>query len=245
MRLSRLLLLAGLGACAPGVAPEETPAAPQSGDPDLGAGDSDEPALPEPVLFVHGINGSAADYAVMIERLIADGWPADRLYARTFPDPSWGCNVDNAETIRGWVEEIEAAHGVSRLDIVAHSMGSLSSRWFVKILEGTSEVGTYVTLGGMHHGLWAPCLSVLPVCVWEELCETGDFIETLGTAPVTPGPARWVSIFSDGDSTVPAESSELDGAENLLIPDVAHAGDSGLQQHPAVYAEVKRVLLYP
>ena len=39
---------------------------------------------------------------------------------------------------------------------VAHSMGTLSSRYFVKNLGGTELVNTYVTLGGLHHGNVGP-----------------------------------------------------------------------------------------
>src|SRR2546430_4446477 len=56
--------------------------------------------LPISVVFVHGINGSSADFAVMIRRLVADGWPADRLFAIDFPNPRFGCNIDNAALLR-------------------------------------------------------------------------------------------------------------------------------------------------
>jgi triacylglycerol lipase len=202
----------------------------------------DAAPLPDPVLFIHGINGSAADWDALKARLIAAGWPADRMMARTFPDPSWGCNLDNAALIKTWADELKASTGATRIDMVIHSMGALSSRYFMKNFGGAGEVGTYVSLGGMHHGLFPPCLSPLDVCVWKEICSTNPFVAGLDAAPAIPGPARWVSIYSTGDTTMPNASSQLDGAENIVVSGLTH---TGLLDDGPVAAEVMRVLVYP
>lgn len=196
-----------------------------------------------PIVFVHGINGSAADWDVMLQRFVADGWPRTSLKAETFPDPKWGCNADNASTIAGWVDALKKQTGSSVVDVVAHSMGGLSSRFFLHDKGGVSVVRRYVTVGSMHHGLTSPCFSPLDVCVWKELCATGAFIAGLDKSPVTPGPTGWWSIYSDGDGTVPVTSSQLTGATNIMIPGIPHSGTGGLQQAPEVYAAVKAALL--
>ncbi|MFA6034482.1 MAG: hypothetical protein WC889_16405, partial [Myxococcota bacterium] len=137
---------------------------------DGGEGSADA-SLPDPVLFVHGVNGDKSNFDTMIGRFIADGWPADRLFAYTFSDPKLGCNIDNAATIQGRVAAILVKTGAARIDLVAHSMGSISSRYYMKNLGGAAAVKTYATLGGMHHGLWSPCLSPKGMqCTWDELC---------------------------------------------------------------------------
>src|SRR5262245_3326087 len=83
---------------APAVDPpaqDETLTAPEDG------GTPPEEEDPEilPVVFIHGIDGSAENWAEVLAHLEDDGWPVDRLYAHTFDDPSWGCNIDNAATI--------------------------------------------------------------------------------------------------------------------------------------------------
>jgi triacylglycerol lipase len=212
--------------------------------PDAGA----NPAR-RPVILVHGINGSADNWNTLKARLVADGWPENWIIARTFASPSWGCNVDNAATISQWVTELQGNTGQPRVDVVAHSMGSLSSRYFIKHLSGTDVVSTYVTLGGMHHGLSSPCgsavLGPLRPCIWAELCESEPFIADLNADPATPPPVRWVSIYSTGDETVPYASSQIPGAENIEFMGVGHDGDAGLQEVLPVYEEVKRVLEYP
>ena len=57
--------------------------------------------------------------------------------------------MDNAETIGQLVESVQAQTCQPRVDIVAHSMGTISSRYYIKNLGGLDEVNTYVTLGGL------------------------------------------------------------------------------------------------
>ena len=200
-------------------------------------------ALEEPseaidgIVFVHGINGSGADWDTMVERFKADGWPAERLIARSYSDGKWGCNTSNAEELAQWVDEL-AASGAQRIAIVAHSMGGLSSRYYLQRLGGTEKVATFITLGTMHHGLFASCLSPVKVCVWQELCLAGDFIKDLNALPATPGPTRWVSIFSTDDEIVSAESSRLEGAKNIQLEGLGHDGPKGLQDTDEVYQRV-------
>ncbi|MFT3713364.1 MAG: hypothetical protein QM817_37385 [Archangium sp.] len=189
------------------------------------------------IVFVHGINSSGADWSVMVERFKAEGWPEDRLIAESFTDPSWGCNTLNAAQVADWVHTLEG-RGAQRIAIVAHSMGGLSSRYFMKSLDGHERIAAFITLGTMHHGLTSPCLAPVGVCVWKELCSSGRFIRELNTTPTTPGPATWTSIFSDGDQTVPSTSSTLDGATNVLVPGLQHAGPSGLQDSEQVFQSV-------
>lgn len=199
-----------------------------------------------PILFVHGINGEAANFDALKARLVTDGYPANLLYAYTFENAGQtGCNVDHAASIQGWVNEIMTANGVDKINVVAHSMGTLSSRYFVKMMGGADKVERFITLGGMHHGLTSSCAGMsLPFapCTWAELCETGAFITSLNAAPATPGELYWVSIAGTSDTTVPNASSHLDGAENITIPSITH---TGLLDDPATYTEIERVLAYP
>jgi triacylglycerol lipase len=208
-------------------------------------GGEPEPEGPRPIVFVHGVNGSSAEFDVMIGRLVGEGWPPEFLYAIDFADPRWGCNVDNADTIAETVGRVMMETGETRVDIVAHSMGTLSSRYYIKNLGGTEVVNTYVTLGGMHHGIRSSCLNPLPVCVWQELCATGEYVEGLNADPSTPGELFWVSIYSTDDSVVPPESAYLEGAENIEVSGVDHAGANGLLEHEIVFPHVLRVLSYP
>ncbi len=197
-----------------------------------------------PVLFVHGVNGSSADFEALAARLVADGWPMEFLFFFDAEDPSWGCNMDNAAVIDLLADQVMDQTCEPRIDLVAHSMGTLSSRWFVKNLGGTELVNVYATIGGMHHGLLSPCFApdFLGVCVWQEICEWGDMVTQLNEPPATPGELAWVSIYGTADETIPNDSSHLEGAENIVIEGATHVG---LLDHDEAYAELRRVLEYP
>ena len=224
---------------------------PDAGQPDAGQSDAGQSDAGQPdagavdaglavdgIVFVHGINGSSADWNTMVGRFKSDGFPDSRLIARSYTDPRWGCNGMNATQLSAWVQEL-AGRGARRIAIVAHSMGGLSSRYYLQRLGGTSSVAVFVTLGTMHHGLSTSCLSPLPVCVWQELCQTGPFVTDLNMAPATPGPTVWWSIFSTADQTVPAASARLVGATNIELQGLAHDGANGLQESQLVYQHVK------
>ena len=209
-----------------------------------------EPAgcpVPRPILLVHGINGSSANYDVMAARLIEDGWPAELVHRFDAVDPGWTCNVDNAAAIAEQVTQILADTGFDRVDLIAHSMGTLSTRYFLKKLGGSALVNTYITLGGMNHGLLSPCFApdFLGVCVWSELCQSGAFVTELNAEPATPGPAMWFSMFGTADATVPNDSSHLEGATNLSFEGVEHSGPNGLLEVPEVYTAILEALDQP
>lgn len=198
-----------------------------------------------PVVFVHGINGSSADFTVMLDRLVADGWPREQLYAISFEDPRWGCNADNAETIRMTVDQALLETGAAKVDLVAHSMGTLSSRHYLKNLGGFDKVDTYVTLGGLYFGNQLSCLNPLPVCVWQELCPDNAFLSALNADPPFSGDGYFVSICSRTDDTATLETCHFDASENIEVDGVDHAGPMGLLEHADVYPHVVRVLEYP
>jgi triacylglycerol lipase len=205
----------------------------------------DANATREPVVFIHGIGGSSAEFQVLKDRLVVDGWAADRLYTIDFEDPRWDCNVDNAEVIRMTVASVRAETGAARIDLVAHSMGTLSSRYYLQHLGGLDEVASYVTLGGLHHGNRSACLNPLPVCVWQELCPTKPYLTDLNMEPVDLGIVHWVSICSRTDETAGLDTCHFDPVTNVEVDGVDHAGTNGLLEHPDVYPEIVHALEYP
>ncbi len=107
-----------------------------------------------PVLFVHGYGTSAAVFDDMIAHLEARGYPPSHLKAVEL-DPNDGSNLDAAtRELTPAVEELVAATGgdpAAKIDIVAHSMGALSSRWYATKLR-PERVRTLLTIAGANHG---------------------------------------------------------------------------------------------
>lgn len=119
-----------------------------------------------PVLFVHGSGLNAALWQEMTAALELAGYPSSYLHAVELM-PRDGSNVRAAERIIGpaiqrLLERIrrEAAAAGSpvpnQVDIVAHSMGAVSTRWF--ILEHQPErVRRWIGIVPANHGTNALC----------------------------------------------------------------------------------------
>jgi triacylglycerol lipase len=80
----------------------------------------------DPILFVHGYLESSSLWKTMISRFEKDGYPSSYLSAYTY-NTSQSNKVD-AEEVRSHVESLLKATGAAKVDIIAHSMGSLNSR---------------------------------------------------------------------------------------------------------------------
>lgn len=196
-----------------------------------------------PIIFVHGWTGDASGWNTMKLRFYNDGWLAERLKSYTFIDTynytSEG-NIINAESIENWVDDILNDTGAEKVDIIAHSMGGLSSRYYIKFLSGINKVDDFVSIASPHHGVYGGVEvfyseSTLLVSLNEgDETPGGILSDTIGSRvdPVgasiyngthIPGNIRYTSIYSTDDGVVsPVFSSELDGANNIQVGSVDH-----------------------
>jgi triacylglycerol lipase len=170
-------------------------------------------ASAEPVLLVHGYRGSASSFNTMRARFEADGRTA---VAISLPSQD---NVVNARAIRDFI----AARGWTHVDIVAHSMGGLSSRQFIKFLNGAATVDAYVSLGSPQYGILIAC--GLPSWYGGQMCPYSSFIRNLNSGDDTPGAPAYATLYSTGDTYVPNSSSRLDGGACFIrVSGVSHSG---------------------
>lgn len=77
-----------------------------------------------PVLLVHGFSGNATNRDLMRARFQSEGW---RNAAFTYDSTQSSATI--ALRVRDEVDRLKAATGASKVDVVTHSMGGLSSRW--------------------------------------------------------------------------------------------------------------------
>ncbi|MEU9145034.1 triacylglycerol lipase [Streptomyces sp. NPDC048349] len=188
---------------------------------------------PDPVIFVHGWNPDPSPWQTMATRFQSDGWPAGHL-----DQWSYSSSQSNATTAAQLADEIEhvlARTGASKVDVITHSMGSLSSRYYLKNLGGAAKVDAWVSLAGPNHGTeiarWcggAPCIEMRP---------GSSFLKDLNSGDETPGSTRYATWRSPCDNVInPADSVALTGALNTTT---ACLGHSALRTDRAVYEEVK------
>jgi len=176
-----------------------------------------------PVLMVHGyFLPGGATWLVLKNRLIAAGWPKDYVMNPSF-DNVVGCNPEHAQKIAQWVNELKAKTGADKVNLVAHSMGALDVRYYIKYLCGYKNVNKVVNIAGANHGTTVACVDMLS-CGASEMCRKSDdwkgndFLRNINACDETPGDILYTSIWSPSDEIIrPPESSILDGAENIKI----------------------------
>jgi triacylglycerol lipase len=129
-----------------------------------------------------------------------------------------------------------ASTGASRVDIVAHSMGSLSTRWYLKFLSGgLTKVDEWVSLGGPNHGTDAAITCSTPSCI--EMRPGSTFLTQLNSGDESPGAVRYGTWWSPCDLTInPDASVSVAGATNT---ETACLGHSDLYNNTAVYTQVR------
>jgi pimeloyl-ACP methyl ester carboxylesterase len=202
----------------------------------------------DPIVFVHGLSGSPKDFDKMIGRFKDLGYPDSWLAAVEFDDQN-GSNVPNAkEILPAFVDQVLAATGADRVDVVAHSMGGLSSRLWIAQYGGGAKVRDYVSLAATHHGNNEACLTPWWFDVMQELCpayagQDHELQWTLNGDPdkldvdETPfgvedgGGIHWHAMYTDADVIVsPSASGCLNQKKrddcadpvNLLVHGVGH-----------------------
>src|SRR2546426_5961343 len=121
-----------------------------------------------PVLFIHGHGLSSADWQPLIEHLAADGYPREYLHGVDIV-PNTMANAQAATSVIAPAADWLLARAKAaaqragyrgevprRLDIVSHSMGVVSSRWYAAKL-APELVRTWIGLAGANHGTQALC----------------------------------------------------------------------------------------
>lgn len=148
-----------------------------------------------PVIFVHGLGGTASNFTYIESYLGRQGWSSNELYAIELPSKS-GNQLLNAATISRKVDEVLAQTGSQKVNIVAHSMGGANSLYYILNNGGLSKVDKLVTIGGANRL----------------------------TTNRAPDGIKVTSIYTINDQIVANQLSMLDGANNIRVFGMAHIG---------------------
>lgn len=175
-----------------------------------------------PVLLLHGYGCNSGYWASLAPLLDA----ARISHATLDLEPLTGDIDGYAERIEEAAARLCARAGSEQLALVAHSMGGLAARAWMRT-HGGQRVARLVTLGTPHHGT---CLAAFglginagqmrrmgvagPECAWLTALAGGEDNAVR---------ARITSIFSHHDNIIaPQTSSHLAGARNLAFGGVGH-----------------------
>jgi len=187
----------------------------------------------DPILFVHGWNGSESNWSTMISNFEREGWTRAELNNWRYNTSQ--SNVRTASEVARKVEEIRSRTGAAKVDIIAHSMGSLNTRYYLKNLRGTEFVDDWVSLGGPNHGTTVANLCFETSCI--EMRVGSSFLRALNEGDETPGTTNYGTWWSSCDEFInPDESVLLTGATNTAAGCVGHIA---LVSNSTVFAGVR------
>ncbi|MFJ8669633.1 esterase/lipase family protein [Streptomyces sp. NPDC093600] len=223
MRTPRPLLVSSLAAGLLGALALQAPA----------SGAEPAAAAPDPIVFVHGWNSSGSTWDTMAARFKADGWPAGHLDQWTYNTGQ--SNATTASQLATEIDRVLAATGADKVDVVTHSMGGLSSRYYTKNLGGSAKVDAWISLGGPNHGTDMAYFCGGASCT--EMRPGSSFLTALNSGDETPGASRYATWWSPCDSVINPDSSvPLSGATNTQTACLSH---SELRTDATVYGQVK------
>ncbi|MFC7260801.1 esterase/lipase family protein [Streptomyces lutosisoli] len=192
-------------------------------------------ATHNPVVFVHGLSSSSSSWDDWIADFEADGYSSSELFAWSY---DWSqSNVTTAQQLATEVKSVLAQTGASKVDLVVHSMGALSARYYLKNLGGTSYVDDFVSSAGVNHGT-----TVASWCKWlytscAEMYTGSSFLTSLNSGDETPGSVSYASYWSNcDDALTPDTTAILSGATNVEVGCISH---TDMNNDYGVYGQVR------
>ncbi len=231
-RVAALLALLSVAACSDSAFDLLGPTAPE-----FARGGHGKPPKPtpihNPILFVHGWNASSTTWNTMVSRFKTDGWTSAELVNWSYNFRQ--SNATTAAQIQQKVDSILNATGATQVDIITHSMGTLSARYYVRNLGGDGKVDALVSLGGANHGTSTANLCFDTSCI--EMRPNSTFLANLNSIDETWGSPRYATWWSDCDEVInPHSSVLLSGATNTQTACISH---SALHEDAGVYQQVR------
>jgi len=174
-----------------------------------------------PVLLVPGWFDTARDLAALRIRLLAAGWATSDVVTVTFEDPT-GSNRDHALELEAAVVALVASTGAESIDIVAHSMGGLATRWYLRNAP-EAPIRRVVFIASPHRGTLSAHLA------WgggrTEMMPGSAFLDTLNTEQPAPIGVEAITIRTSVDThVVPGESATLPGVPDHELCCPTHHG---------------------
>ncbi len=176
---------------------------------------------PVPVLLVPGWFDSARDLAALRIHLLGAGWPESHVRAVTFVEPT-GSNRDHADELEAVIDSLLAATGAEQVDIVAHSMGGLATRWYL-LTRPDAPVRRAVFIASPHRGTLSAWLA------WgggrEEMMPDSPLLDSLNSHAPVPEGVEAITVRTVVDThIVPGESATLPGVPDYALCCPTHAG---------------------
>jgi pimeloyl-ACP methyl ester carboxylesterase len=181
-----------------------------------------------PVLFVHGINGSPAQFDFLIDRL-----DRERFQPWVYSYPS-GAQLDaSADLLQQAIAKLQLRYHFERFIVVAHSMGGLISRAFVQRYAGTARAKAplFVTISTPWGGHAAAQMGInyapAVVDVWRDMAPGSAFLSDLFASKLPDGTSHHL-IFTFGRNP---SSFGISDDETVSVASQLHAAAQAEATH--------------
>lgn len=194
---------------------------------------SEKPVDDKPILLVHGYADTCdtAWWDVLKTHLMDAGYAEDSIYTLSLgplPLTTVGSPERYANEVYDKVVEIYQSEG-SEVDIIAHSMGGLDSRWAIEKLGAAKYVDDLITLGTPHQGTYAAYLGLITPG-GRDMVPGSDFLQELNDGQLAEG-VEYTAVWSSLDeANIPHSNAKIPDEE---LNSVAKARNvwSGYQFH--------------
>lgn len=186
------------------------------------------------VLIVPGQAIGALPYQPMAAHLAAEGYRT-----RVLDLPGFDLRGD-AHAIGAAVDEERMRHPGSKIALVGHSIGGVTSRYYLSRLGGHAHVADYVAIGTPQYGSPGACGRP----VGADACPGTAFLQELNAGDDTPGDTRYYSVRN----ALEWVDGRLDGGQCRTTPIPALPGGDGGVEHavepidPRVWETVRTAL---
>jgi triacylglycerol lipase len=178
----------------------------------------------DPVITVYGFGGYSQQFDPIKTKLVAAGWSKNGFY--DFGYIGTNSNVQIANELKAYVDNVKKQTGAAKVDLLVHSMGAISSRYYLKFLGGSTSVDAWIALGGADQGttypLLALCAPFFAACA--DMTPGSPILTKLNTGDWTPGSTRYYTHYSTCDGVItPYTNILVETATNTAVtPCVAH-----------------------
>jgi pimeloyl-ACP methyl ester carboxylesterase len=180
-----------------------------------------------PVLLVHGIGGTAANWKPLAARL-----DAKKFQVWVYAYPSGLRLADAAKALEAAVNDLHERYGFARLDVVGHSMGGLVARQYMLEAAERGHAGwlrNFVTLSTPWGGQEAAALGVehapSAIPAWHDLQTGADFTRELmdKTLPANVRHSLGFTFNGGNNPLLPESNDHTVSVASELMP-AAQAG---------------------
>lgn len=119
----------------------------------------------DPIIFVHGSSGSAAQFAVQAMRFASNGYPDRYIAALEYDSSSIGSTLPDVHAeLDALIAELQEQTGREQVELLGHSLGTFVAQSYLASPARAANVAHYVNIDGASAG--SPPGGVPTLAIW-------------------------------------------------------------------------------